>query len=279
MRGLVDFRLVLSPSYRPWQLESPADTLNDRIKGPASTSEEKGGQINSADVAQWQSNGFVREADLHVLQLPRLHVISSYMAVVRKVPRSNSLKFLPDLYWVRGEFSRFSTGSTGRKPLTMLPSLSPRCEWRFCMSRQYPQTLEEALGKPLKFPLATLKAVRAFAASNPWRGTLGNRWLKFQQLHADLCRIYGVEPALVLDGDGTGDSGNSSFQPHASVITIRGRLSVITFLHEWGHVLKGSSEFEACRWSLRLFQRCFPKSWSRLRFDGHMARSEHSGGI
>ena len=140
------------------------------------------------------------------------------------------------------------------------------------MSSQYPQTLEEALGQPLNFRPSTLKAVRAFAASKPWRGSLGERWLKFQQLHANFCRIYGVEPSLVLDGDGTGDSGGSSFQPGANVITLTGRLSVITFLHEWGHVLKGHSEFEACRWSLRLFRRCFPKSWSRLRFEGHVAR-------
>lgn len=51
-----------------------------------------------ADVAQWQSNGFVSEAHLHVLQLPRLHAISSYGSVVRNVPRSNDLKILPDLY-------------------------------------------------------------------------------------------------------------------------------------------------------------------------------------
>ena len=137
----------------------------------------------------------------------------------------------------------------------------------------YPQSLEQALGQPLKFPPATLKAVRAFAASKPWRGTFDERQPKFRQLHADLCRIYRVNPTLVISGDGTGDSGGSCFQPGANVITLTGRLSVITFLHEWGHVLKGHSEFEACRWSLRLFQRCFPRSWARLRWEGHMGRA------
>jgi hypothetical protein len=138
---------------------------------------------------------------------------------------------------------------------------------------QYPQTLEAALGLPLKFPPDTLRAVKAFARSKPWRGTIEERQAKFRQLHADLCLAYNVNPTLIIKGDGTGDSGGSYFNPRTNVITLTGRLSVITFLHEWGHVLKGHDEFEACRWSLRLFQRCFPKSWGRLRWEGHVGRA------
>ena len=140
----------------------------------------------------------------------------------------------------------------------------------------YPTSLQQALGDPLVFRPSTLKAVRAFAATKPWRGTLDDRQSKFQKLHADLCAIYSVSPTVAIEGDGTGDSGGSCFQPGANVITLRGRLSVITFLHEWGHVLKGSSEFEACRWSLRLFQRCFPRSFARLRWEGHVGRRGES---
>ena len=43
----------------------------------------------------------------------------------------------------------------------------------------YPRNLEEALGQPLKFPPATLKAVRAFAASKPWRGNFEERKANF----------------------------------------------------------------------------------------------------
>jgi hypothetical protein len=136
----------------------------------------------------------------------------------------------------------------------------------------YPLNLEEALGQPLKFPPATLKAVRAFAASKPWRGSIEERKAKFRQLHVDLCRVYGVNPTLTIEGDGTGDSGGSSYCQISDTITLVGRLSVITFLHEWGHVLKGHDEFAACRWSLRLFQRCFPRSFSRLRWEGHVGR-------
>lgn len=137
----------------------------------------------------------------------------------------------------------------------------------------YPQTVEEALGQPLKFPPATLKTVRSFAASKPWRGTFQERKVKFRQLHADFCRFYGVNPTLNIEGDGTGDSGGSAYCPITDTITLVGRLSVITYLHEFGHVLKGADEFAVCRWSLRLFQRCFPKSYSRLMWEGHVGRA------
>ena len=139
---------------------------------------------------------------------------------------------------------------------------------------QYPQSLEAALGCPFKYPPATLRAVKAFARSKPWRGTFEERQAKFRQLHADLCRVYGLTLTLKIIGDGTGDSGGSYYSRGGNVIVLAGRLSVITFLHEWGHAVKGGSEFEACRWSLRLFQRCFPKSWGRLRFEGHVARRD-----
>ena len=63
-----------------------------------------------------------------------------------------------------------------------------------------------------------------------------------------------MNPTLKVEGDGTGDSGSSAYCPITDTIRLTGKLSVITFMHEWGHVLKGHSEFEACRWSLRLFQ-------------------------
>jgi hypothetical protein len=136
----------------------------------------------------------------------------------------------------------------------------------------YPQSLEQALGQPLTFRPSTLRALGDFARSKPWRGKLEERCSKFQKLHSALCRIYAKNPTLIILGDGTGDSGGSFFDPEANLIELRGRLSVITFLHEWGHVLKGRSEFEACRWSLRLFRRGFPKSWEGLRWEGHVGR-------
>ena len=108
----------------------------------------------------------------------------------------------------------------------------------------YPPTLEAALGQPLKFPPATLKAVRAFATSKPWRGA--SRSVKpnsANSMPTSAGFITSASPCII--GDGTGDSGGSYYSRGANVIVLAGRLSVITFLHEWGHAVKGGSEFEA----------------------------------
>lgn len=59
--------------------------------------------------------------------------------------------------------------------------------------------------------------------------------------------------------------------PAAHVIVLRGRLSVITLLHEVAHLLHGPSERVAVAWSLAAFRATFPRSFSRLTFSGHMA--------
>ena len=76
----------------------------------------------------------------------------------------------------------------------------------------------------------------------------------------------------MFETDKTADSGSSCYSPATDTIILRGRLSVVSFLHEWGHHLFGRSEYKASGWSLNLFRRIFPRSWARLRFDGHMVR-------
>ena len=139
----------------------------------------------------------------------------------------------------------------------------------------YPSSASECLDRNMKFKAAVLHAVREFAKSKPWRGNLEERKAKFQQLHAKLCAIYGKRTTLtfgVLEG---GDSVGSHYSPMSDTITLVGKLSAITFMHEWGHVLWGASELKACRWSLNLFRRCCPKSFERLRFEGHLARRDN----
>mgnify|MGYP003352585187 FL=1 len=107
-----------------------------------------------------------------------------------------------------------------------------------------------------------------------WRGSFIRRLGKFTQLHQDLCSIYGVDVELLVDPSilENSHSGRSNYNPALNAITLHGRLSVLTFLHEWGHVLKGYSEYEACVWSVNLFRRVFPDNFDRLRNNarGHM---------
>jgi hypothetical protein len=142
-----------------------------------------------------------------------------------------------------------------------------------CNPNDYPATVSEVLDASMKFKPAVLAAVRAYARSKPWRGTLEERRQKIRALYTALAAAYGIPTPRVVFGDnGEGDSGRSCAIPAMGVVVLRGKNSSVTCLHEFAHCLYGPSERQACRWSLNLFRRCFPKSWARLRFDGHMAR-------
>lgn len=138
----------------------------------------------------------------------------------------------------------------------------------------YPQSIEELDLDSVVLDDGVVEAVRRFARSKPYRGTIEQRKAKFQKLNEDLAAACGVAaPSLVFDLNEGEDSGQSAYSPFLNVIVLKGRLSVITMLHEAGHGLLGVSETQACRWSLALFRKCFPRSWRRLRFEGHMARA------
>ena len=93
---------------------------------------------------------------------------------------------------------------------------------------------------------------------------------RFYRLHREFCHIYGKEETKLIFGTLDGScSGSSSYCPSTDTITLRGKLSVVTFLHEWGHVF-GKDEHEACRWSINLFKRCFPDQFARCLQQGHM---------
>jgi hypothetical protein len=165
------------------------------------------------------------------------------------------------------------SGKRHRNLLTLLcPMLFPYVRKILMPNSDYPNDVSEVLDATMTFRPAALRAVRAYAKSKPWRGTLEERRQKIRVLYASLAAAYGVpEPTLVFGDDGEGDSGRSGAIPAMGVVILRGRISAVTALHEFAHLLR-KDERGACRWSLNLFRRCFPKSWGRLRFDGHMAR-------
>jgi|ERR1035437_3502257 hypothetical protein len=52
--------------------------------------------------------------------------------------------------------------------------------------------------------------------------------------------------------------------------------SIISFLHEFGHHILGDSETKACRWSVHMFKKAFPRAYSRLTWNGHMLKKAQS---
>lgn len=142
-------------------------------------------------------------------------------------------------------------------------------------SHAYPATVAECLDDGLRYRPATLAALERFRATYPWRGSLAERRRKIEGLHRDLCGVYGRTTELVWRSREPvdADSGASCYIPAADRIVMSGRPSVVTYLHEFAHALWGASERQACRWSLNLFRRTFPRSWARLAFSGHVVRA------
>ncbi len=139
------------------------------------------------------------------------------------------------------------------------------------MSRdEYPKTVLEVLDDRVTFDPKALKAVRRFAASRPWSGLLLARTAKFRQFNYELSIAYRMhKPELILEHlDGT-SSGNSHYIPSCHRIVLVGKLSVVTYLHEFGHA-RGMNERGACRWSINLFRKTFPRQYARLQSQGHM---------
>ncbi len=135
--------------------------------------------------------------------------------------------------------------------------------------RQYPATVIEILDDQMTFSNDLLQAVQKFAEWKPWKGSTDSRKEKFRQLNRSMAAACRIKlPKLIfgeLDGGSTGDS---HYRPQSHRIIIVGKLSVVTFLHEFAHAL-GHGEREACRWSINLFRKCFPRQYSRLIHIGH----------
>ena len=55
-----------------------------------------------------------------------------------------------------------------------------------------------------------------------------------------------------------------------NLIIINQSVSIISGLHELAHFLFDGNEFKACRWSIWLFKKTFPRAYQELTWRGHM---------
>jgi len=140
----------------------------------------------------------------------------------------------------------------------------------------YPDTVAECLSDRTKYRRGVIATVKEFKREGPWRGSIEERKARFRRLNEALAGAYEMPtPDLRFERIGGSFSGASSCARQGdgrpAAITMRGRLSVVTFLHEFAHAL-GKDERGACRWSINLFRRVFPRQYARLRADGHVLR-------
>src|SRR5687768_4180524 len=104
------------------------------------------------------------------------------------------------------------------------------------MPNAYPASVAEVLDDRTTFRPAALRAVKAFARSRPWAGSSDERKQKFRDVNRALAEAYEVaQPQLVFGELDGGDSGRSCCIPRLSCIILTGKLSVVTFLHEFAH--------------------------------------------
>jgi hypothetical protein len=105
---------------------------------------------------------------------------------------------------------------------------------------------------------------------------------KFQWLAEKLAEVYGIRKPLVSIGRITAEtynaplaSGSSNYNRLTHTITMEGKISILTFLHEFGHA-RGFDETDATLWSVNIFKRTFPVSYSKLKSEGHTL-TQHTG--
>jgi hypothetical protein len=131
-------------------------------------------------------------------------------------------------------------------------------------------TVESVIDDRVKLNRAAYAAVRAFRRSKAWQGTYEERLAKFEALSAGLSDAYGITPPVGIHFHGVENRdkpGDGLFQPEANTIHLIGKLSVVTFLHCFGRA-RGQTKGEAFRWSLSVFKKMFPVSYSRCHAVG-----------
>jgi len=139
----------------------------------------------------------------------------------------------------------------------------------------YPATLAECIEPSRKYKPAVLKAVQLFAKSKPYQGTIEEKQAKYRAMHIDLCAAYGIDVELRFGTD-WGKQEIPSFRSFCShresgriIVTLYGRSSVVTYLHEFAHAI-GKDEYGAVKWSVNLFARKFPRSFERTVASDHL---------
>ena len=148
--------------------------------------------------------------------------------------------------------------------------------------RSYPPTM--CVNEALTYRKETLKIMKEWRDKHrPFRPkeysdeAVELKLEKFRWISDRLAEVYKIRKPLVRVGKitakswrGSGSSGTSYYTKHNHRITINGKFSVITFLHEFGHA-RGFDEVDTVMWSINIFRIIFPKSFKKLRGSGHMA--------
>lgn len=128
-----------------------------------------------------------------------------------------------------------------------------------------------------RFNAPSVKATREFARSKPWRGSIEERKAKLVAYHAAISDAYGLNTRLAFEiPDKETSSAASSYSVRDNLITIRGKVSVITYLYLLA-CARGLGIRKSVTWTVSLFARFFPRSFERLEFGDGLLISRPAG--
>jgi len=127
----------------------------------------------------------------------------------------------------------------------------------------------------------SVQALKKFQEKKTSNKDVDKRFEAMGELVQELSEVYEIAcPRLRMkDIDGS-YSGGSTFDPDENIITMRGKLSIITLLHEFAHALLHSSAPDLhdtnrrdsegfCRiWSVLLFKTVYPEQFAKLYYNG-----------
>lgn len=136
-------------------------------------------------------------------------------------------------------------------------------------SAGYP-TPEEIMADPPKHKPAVIAFLKEWKRT-AWKdaraaGTEGAKYNALSILVRGIAEIYRRPVEVGINTE----LPSACYVPMQNKIVFNSRLSVITALHELSHHLFGTSEKKACRWSVHLFKKVFPRAFAQLEWRGHL---------
>lgn len=112
-----------------------------------------------------------------------------------------------------------------------------------------------------------LEILEKFKDMDCWKGKIRERKEKFLWLNGELNKVFNRETMLKFDIPNRFhlwySSGRSSYDKDGDTIWLEGRLSLITYLHEFAHAL-GYNQEMAQEWSMEWFRIVFPEKMKKL---------------
>jgi len=122
----------------------------------------------------------------------------------------------------------------------------------------------------MKFKRGVIPALMKFKQECPYSAGVEKRKEGLMELLEEFETVYGMAaPILEFTEPEKNYSYESHYIPEEHKIVMVGKLSIITFLHEFAHS-QGKDEVSAVKWSLSLFKRCFPRAFVKLVANAHM---------